>query len=46
MLAHAGILLSFMQRINENLGARNDFDCSCYLRYINSQLCQKVNDVM
>ena len=44
--AHAAILLSFMQRINEYLVALKDLDYSCFLGYINGQLRQKVNDVM
>ena len=44
--AHAGILLSFLQRINENMVALKDFDYSCSLGIINGQLRQKLNDVM
>ena len=44
--AHAGILLSFMQRIDEYLVALKDFDYLCSLGYINGQLRQKVNDVI
>ena len=42
---HAGILLSFMQQIDEYLVALRDFDYSCSLRYIKGQLRQKVNAV-
>ena len=44
--AHAGILLSFMQWIDEYLVALKDFDYSCSFGYLNGQLCQQVNDVM
>ena len=44
--AHAGMLLSFMQRIDEYLLALKDFDCSYSIGYINGQLRQKVNDVI
>ena len=44
--AHAGILLSFMQRIDEYLVALKGFEYSCSLGYINGQLRQKVNDVI
>ena len=44
--AHAGILLSFMQRIDEYLLALTDFDYSYSIGYINGQLRQKVNDVI
>ena len=46
MFAHAGILLSFMQRIDEYLLALKDFDYSYSIGYINGQLRQKVNDVI
>ena len=46
MFAHAGILLSFMQLIEEYLVALKDFDYSCSLGYINGQLHQMVNDVI
>ena len=39
--AHTGILLFFMQRIDECLVALKDFDYSCSLGYINGQLRQK-----
>ena len=45
-IAHAGILLSFMQRIDEYLDALKGLDYSCSLGYINDQLRLKVNDVM
>ena len=44
--AHAGILLSFMQRIDEYLVALKDFDYSCSLGIIKGQLRQKLNDAM
>ena len=44
--AHAKILLSFMQRIDEYLVALKDFDYSCSLGYINGHLRQKVNDAI
>ena len=44
--AHSGILLSFMQVIDEYLVTLKDFDYSCSLGYINGQLRQKVNDVI
>ena len=44
--AHAGILLTFMQWVNEYLVALKDSDYACSLGYINGQLRQKVNDVM
>ena len=44
--AHAGVLLSFLQRIDEYMVALKDFDYSCSLGIINGQLRQKLNDVM
>ena len=44
--ANAGVLLYFMQWIDEYLVAAKDFDYSCSLAYLNGQLRQKVNDVM
>ena len=43
---HARILLSFMQGIDEYLGALKEMDYSCSVGYINGQLHQKVNDVI
>ena len=44
--AHAGILLSLMQWIDEYLVALKDYDYFCSSGYLNGQIRQKVNDVM
>ena len=44
--AHAGILLSFMQRIDENLVTLKDFDYFCSLGYITANFVKRVRDVM